>query len=84
MRAGVADLVDLGDGARGVDEKRDAFGVGGVRLVGAALDAILATDPVIDVGEQREPEVLVGREGLVLGGGVERCADDRGAEGGEF
>ena len=84
VRAGVADFIDLGDLAIGVDEKGDALRIAGVGLVGSALDAVHATDAVIDVGEQWESEVLVGREGVVFDGSVERGADDRGAECGEL
>ena len=78
MRAGVGDLVNPGDDPIRIDQERDALGVVRIRLVGAALDAVGATDKPIDVGQQPEGEVLVGRERLVVGGCVERCSDDRG------
>lgn len=80
MRAGVGDFVDPGDDPSGIDQESDALRVKRIRLVGAAFDAIGAPNNVIDVGQQPEAELLVRRERLVVGGCVERCADDRGME----
>ena len=80
MRAGVGDLVDPGDDPIGIDQERDALRVMRIRLVGAALDAVGATNNAIDVGQQSEAELLVRRERLVVGGCVERCSDDCGME----
>ena len=80
MCAGVGDLVDPGDDPSGIDQERHALRVMRIRFVGAALDAVGATDNAIDVGQQPEAELLVRRERLVVGGCVERCSDDRGME----
>jgi hypothetical protein len=53
-------------------------------LVRAACDAIGTTDAAIDVGQQSKTELFVCRECLVVGGGVERRADDFGVECFEF
>ena len=80
MRAGVGDFVDPRDDPVRIDQVRHALRVVRVRLVGAALDAVGPTNEAIDIRQQREAELLVRRERLVVGGCVERCADDRGME----
>ena len=80
MRAGVGDFVDPSDDPSGIDQERDALRVVRIRLVGAALDAIGASNNMIDIGQQPEAELFVRRERLVVGGRVERCSDDRGME----
>ena len=76
MGAGVADFIDLGDLAVGIDEERHALWVARILFVRSALDAVRETDPVIDVGQQRVFELLGCRECLVLRGCIERGADD--------
>ena len=84
MGAGVTDFIDLGDDAIRIDDERDALRVEGIRLVGAAFDSVCATNAVIRVGQQSEPELLVRRERVVIGRRIERRADDRGADFGEL
>jgi len=78
--AGVGDFVDLGDRPRGIDEERDALRVERIRLVRLALDVVGAADAMIGVAQQREAELFVRGEDVVVGGCVEGCSDDRCAE----
>jgi hypothetical protein len=80
----IAHLVDLGDAAAGVDEEGDAFGEVGILLVRASLRTVGSADRTIDVGEEREAELLGIGERLVVGWGIEADADDLGAGGGEL
>jgi hypothetical protein len=84
MSAGVGHLVDLGDVAVRVDQKRHALGIRGVVLVGSALDTVSTADRAIDVGQQAIVELVVRREDLVVFRRVEGDADDGGTEFGEL
>jgi hypothetical protein len=78
--AGVGDFVDLCNRSGGIDQERDALRVERIWLVRLALDAIGATDALIGVTQQPEPELFVRGEDVVVGGRVERGSDDLDAE----
>lgn len=84
VSTGVGDLIDLRDSPFGVDQKGHAPGEIGILLVWFACDAVGATYIAIDVGQQSKTELFVRGECLVVGGGVERRADDFGVECFEF
>jgi hypothetical protein len=68
---GIAHFIDLSDEPTGIDEKRHSLRVTRVLFVSATLDAVRAAGVMVDVGQECETEVLVGRERLVLGGRIE-------------
>ena len=78
MATEVLDVVDLSHHAVGVDQERFPAGDGRPVVVAWPRGAVRLTHRVVDVGQQAVREALGVREGLVLLGGVEGDADDRG------
>jgi hypothetical protein len=72
----IGDVVHLTKDPVGVDQEAEALREVGELVARIADDAVRAADLSIDVAEQTERELLIGGEPEVVGGCVERGADD--------
>jgi len=84
MTAHVGDDVRAADHATGVDEERVSPRERCVLVVGGTDDVVCGADGAVDIAEQLVAEALLLGEGEVLGGRVERRAEDQAVGGGEL
>ena len=74
----------VGDHPIGVDQERVPVGVVGEGVIGGSKYPVGRADRGINIAEQREREVVVGLERLVLLWGVERDAENGATSLGEL
>ena len=76
MAVYIGHVVDVPDDARRVDEERAPFGDLGPAAARRSPDAVDLGDVTIDIGEQRERQLLIIGEGEVGARRIVRRADD--------
>ncbi len=80
MASGVVNLVRLGDDTFGVDQVADSLGEVGERFVGSPLSAVGGANRAVSVGQQRERQISILMECVVVFRAVEGDAEDFGAD----